>query len=205
MTVRDDFPDGLARCAWVDHTEGYRAYHDDEWGRPVGDDGRLFEQLCLEGFQAGLSWRTILVKREAFRKAFAGFDMRRMARFGDRQVEALLADAGIVRHRGKIEAVIHNARRALELQAEQGSLAAFLWRYEAPARRGGPAPDPVPDPVPAEARALSRDLKARGWKFVGPTTMHAFMQAVGMLNDHHPACCRHADCEAARARFRRPG
>jgi len=200
MTVRTDFPDGLARCAWLDLSASYMAYHDGEWGRPVADDRRLFEQLCLEGFQAGLSWRTILDKREGFRRVFANFDMARMARFGEKHVAAALSDPGIVRHRGKIEAVIHNARRALDMQAAHGSLAAFFWRYEAPAARR----PKQPVSVSPESLALSKDLKKLGWKFVGPTTVYAFMQAVGMVNDHSPDCHCHAQCESARKRFGRP-
>ncbi|WP_459616994.1 DNA-3-methyladenine glycosylase I [Bordetella sp. 2513F-2] len=202
MSTRTDFPDGLARCSWVDGSAAYAAYHDQEWGRPQGDDRALFEQLCLEGFQSGLSWRTILNKREAFRAGFAGFEIERVAAYGDGDVARLLADAGIVRHRGKIAAVINNARRALALREEAGSLAAFFWRYEAP-----PAPSGAPWAVPAESaesRALSKELKRRGWAFVGPTTVYAFMQSVGMVNDHSPACHCHAACEQARRSFRRP-
>ncbi|MDD3784615.1 MAG: DNA-3-methyladenine glycosylase I [Hydrogenophaga sp.] len=195
-------PDGLHRCNWCSATDSYTAYHDHEWGYPVGDDRRLFEKLCLEGFQSGLSWRTILDKRENFRAAFAGFDFHRVATFTEDDVLRLLGDAGIVRHRGKIEAAIHNARMAMELAAQEGSLAAFFWRHE---------PDPasrVPGQVVSESdasRALSRALKQRGWKFVGPTTVYAFMQAMGMVNDHHPDCAFHARVEAARRQFRRPG
>ncbi|GAB1577678.1 DNA-3-methyladenine glycosylase I [Bordetella petrii] len=200
MTVRTDFQDGLPRCAWLDHSPGYRDYHDREWGRPVADDRDLFEQLCLEGFQSGLSWRTILDKRDGFRRAFADFDIDKVARYGAARVEALVADAGIVRHRGKIEAVINNARRAQEMRAAHGSLGAYLWRYEAPA--GPRATQPVS--VSAQSLAMSKDLKKLGWKFVGPTTVYAFMQAVGMVNDHSPGCHHHAECEQARARFVRP-
>lgn len=202
MNPRTDFDDGLARCGWLDGSPLYTAYHDEEWGHPQADDRALFEQLCLEGFQAGLSWRTILNKREAFRKGFAGFDPAKVARFGEDKVQSLLADAGIVRHRGKIEAVINNAQRALELREAEGSLAAFFWRYEAPARPAG-QPHAVPS-ASAESTALSKALKQRGWRFVGPTTVYAFMQSVGMVNDHHPQCCHHSACEAARKAFRRP-
>lgn len=195
-------PDGLLRCRWCAATEGYMAYHDHEWGFPVGDDRRLFEKLCLEGFQSGLSWRTILDKRENFRAAFEGFDFHRVAVFTEDDVLRLLQDAGIVRHRGKIEAAIHNARMAQAMVAQEGSLAAFFWRHE---------PDPasrVPGQVvaeSAESQAISKALKKRGWKFVGPTTVYAFMQAMGMVNDHAPGCAFHAKVEEARQRFRRPG
>ncbi|MBN3266527.1 DNA-3-methyladenine glycosylase I [Bordetella bronchiseptica] len=202
MDPRTDFADGLTRCGWLDHSVDYVAYHDHEWGRPQADDRALFEQLCLEGFQSGLSWRTILNKRAAFRRAFADFDMERVAGFDERRVEALLQDAGIVRHRGKIEAVINNARRALALRDREGSLAAFFWRYEAPPR-GADAPFEVLAST-AESEALSKALKKQGWSFVGPTTVYAFMQSVGMVNDHHPLCHHHAACEQARYRFQRP-
>ncbi|MEO8689928.1 MAG: DNA-3-methyladenine glycosylase I [Solirubrobacteraceae bacterium] len=174
--------DGVTRCAWGDSTPDYRLYHDDEWGRPVTDDVRLFEKLCLEGFQSGLSWLTILRKREAFRSAFAGFDFERVARFGERDVERLLGDAGIIRHRGKIEATINNAARAIELVEAEGSIAAFVWRYE-PASQGAALESET-----AESRALARELKRRGWRFVGPTTVYAFMQAMGLVNDHLEGC-----------------
>ncbi|WP_448684663.1 DNA-3-methyladenine glycosylase I [Achromobacter xylosoxidans] len=200
MNANSDFSDGLARCGWVDTSAEYMAYHDTEWGFPQGDDRALFEQLCLEGFQSGLSWRTILNKREAFRRGFAGFDPAKVARFGEAQIQALLADAGIVRHRGKIEAVINNAQRALEMIEREGSLGAFLWRFEAPAgaasTRGAS--------TSAQSEALSKALKKLGWKFVGPTTVYAFMQSVGMVNDHHPDCHCHAPSERARKAFRRP-
>ncbi|ARP96410.1 DNA-3-methyladenine glycosylase I [Bordetella genomosp. 13] len=202
MDVRTDFPDGLARCGWVDGSPLYTAYHDEEWGRPVADDRALFEQLCLEGFQSGLSWRTILNKREGFRKAFENFDISRVSRFDAARVEALLQDAGIVRHRGKIESVINNAQRAQALLDEAGSLAAFIWRYEA----GAPAAGTIHAPVSAtaESTALSKALKKRGWSFVGPTTVYAFMQSVGMVNDHHPHCHHRGACEHARQAFQRP-
>ena len=205
MSARDGlFSDetGLRRCVWCRSTPAYRAYHDREWGFPVDDETRLFEKLCLEGFQAGLSWLTILNKRDAFRRAFAGFDAARVARFGARDVERLLGDAGIVRHRGKIESAINNARRLLELRAECGSLAAWAWRFE-------PAPSSRPKRVtpaalrarglPAEATALAKELKRRGWTFVGPTTVHAFMQAMGLVNDHVEGCHVRDAAEAARA------
>jgi DNA-3-methyladenine glycosylase I len=200
--------DGVIRCFWGASTPEYRAYHDSEWGFPVADDHRLFEKLCLEGFQSGLSWLTILRKRENFRKAFAGFDFGKVARFGERDVERLLADAGIVRHRGKIEAAINNAKRAVELVEEQGSLAGYVWRFEPDAATRpkrmtwdallGMAETP-------ESRALAKDLKRRGWRFVGPTTVYAFMQAMGLVNDHLDGCGIRERAELARADFDRPG
>ena len=192
--------DGRARCFWCAASPAYRHYHDSEWGFPVVDDRRLFEKLCLEGFQAGLSWLTILNKREAFRSAFAGFDAARVARFGARDVARLLGDAGIVRHRGKIESTINNARRVLALRQEFGSLAAYAWRFE-------PAPRSRPKRMTlaalkklgssAESVAMSKDLKKRGWSFVGPTTVYAFMQAMGLVNDHLEGC--HVRALAAQA------
>jgi DNA-3-methyladenine glycosylase I len=195
--------DGVARCWWADSAYEYRAYHDTEWGFPVADDRRLFEKLSLEGFQAGLSWLTILRKREAFRRAFADFDYARVARFDEEDVARLLADAGIVRHRGKIEAIINNARRALELVAAEGSLAHFLWSFEPephePAsERAGLLSDTT------ESRALARELKRRGWRFVGPTTVFAFMQAMGLVDDHLSGCEIRPRTQAARAVFVRP-
>jgi len=187
--------DGIARCAWVTSAADYRAYHDDEWGMPVTDDVRLFEKLCLEGFQSGLSWLTILRKREAFRSAFAGFDLDKVARFNTRSVDRLLKDASIVRHRGKIESTINNARRAAGLREEHGSLRRYFWSFE-PDRR------PTPDPIPAQteaSKALSKDLKQRGFSFVGPTTAYAFMQAMGLVNDHVAGCAARERCERARA------
>jgi DNA-3-methyladenine glycosylase I len=194
--IRGD--DGVARCAWGDSTPEYRAYHDTEWGRPVTDDRRLFEKLCLEGFQSGLSWLTILRKREAFRKAFAGFDFEQVARYGERDVERLLADAGIIRHRGKIEATINNARRAVELVAAEGSIAAFVWRFEPDAG------DPSGASESAESRALAKELKRRGWRFVGPTTVYAFMQAMGLVNDHVEGCDAREPARRERARLTLP-
>jgi DNA-3-methyladenine glycosylase I len=194
-------PDGKPRCRWS-ATPDLLDYHDTEWGFPVADDHRLFEKLSLEGFQAGLSWRTILVKREAFRAAFRGFDFDQVARFTQRDINRLLANEGIVRHRGKIEAVINNAKRARELVEREGSLAAFLWRYE---------PDPkqlttpqIVSTSPASI-ALSKDLKKLGWKFVGPTTMYAFMQAMGLVDDHVEGCVARPAVERARKAFARPG
>jgi DNA-3-methyladenine glycosylase I len=197
--------DGVARCWWADSAPEYRAYHDGEWGFPVADDVRLFEKLSLEGFQAGLSWLTILRKREAFRKAFAGFDFERVAAFGERDVQRLLGDAGIVRHRGKIEAVINNARKTAELVRSDGSLASYVWRYEPPARSGRLDRAGLAElAVTAESKALAKDLKARGWRFVGPTTVYAFMQAMGLVNDHLDGCDAHGSVETARQRFARP-
>ena len=192
-------PRGEGGCAWPGSDALYIRYHDEEWGRPVTDDQRLFEKICLEGFQSGLSWITILRKRDNFRRAFKGFDPALVARFGARDVQRLLKDAGIVRHRGKIEAVINNARRARELVKEQGSLAAYLWRFEPK----GPG-NPQSASTSAESIALSRDLKKRGWKFVGPTTVYAFMQAMGLVNDHAEGCVIRAKTEKARKTFKRP-
>ena len=191
----------LQRCFWSDGSELYDGYHDHEWGRPVTDDVRLFEKISLEGFQAGLSWITILKKRDHFRAGFDGFDFHRVARYTERDVERLLADAGIVRHRGKIEAAIHNAGRAIELQREFGSLARYFWQYEVDTRK---RPKKLTVDVlrsfttSPEAIALSKDLKKRGWKFVGPTTMYAFMQAMGLVNDHQHDCHVRKEIDALR-------
>ncbi|MCZ2103306.1 MAG: DNA-3-methyladenine glycosylase I [Comamonadaceae bacterium] len=197
-----------ARCAWCRATPAYRDYHDHEWGFPVADDRRLFEKLCLEGFQAGLSWLTILNKREAFRAAMARFDAEELARFGDAEVRALLANAGIVRHRGKIESAINNARQVLALRREFGSFAHYVWSYEAQAQHGRPrritAQALRATTATPASTALSRDLKRRGFRFVGPTTMHAFMQSMGLVNDHFPGCATRARVETARAAFERP-
>ena len=200
--------DGNLRCFWHGGLDDYLAYHDNEWGRPVGDDARLFEKICLEGFQSGLSWLTILRKRENFRAGFAGFDFHKVAEFGDRDVERLLGDAGIVRHRGKIESTVNNARRAINLRNEFGSLAAYFWRHE-------PGAEDRPEKLDKAklftlgktdtSTAISRDLKKRGWSFVGPTTVYAFMQAMGLVNDHIEGCCIRDECEAQRAAFDRPG
>jgi DNA-3-methyladenine glycosylase I len=199
--------DGKVRCAWHGGDGLYAGYHDREWGRPVTDDIRLFEKICLEGFQSGLSWLTILRKRENFRRAFAGFDFHKVARFGERDVERLLADAGIVRHRGKIVSTINNAARAKDLATEAGSLAAYFWRFE---------PDPKSRPArldwatlrgmptSPESVALSKDLKKRGWTFVGPTTVYAFMQAMGLVNDHVEGCFCRKEIERERKAFKRP-
>jgi DNA-3-methyladenine glycosylase I len=199
--------DGVVRCFWAGSDPLYARYHDEEWGFPVADDRRLFEKICLEGFQSGLSWLTILRKRESFRAAFRGFDFEAVARFGARNVARLLRDAGIVRHRGKIESTVNNARRARDLAKEAGSLAAFFWSFEpVPADRPRRLTWPVlrrMATTPAST-ALSRELKKRGWTFVGPTTAYAFMQAMGLVNDHVEGCSVRERAEKARARFRRP-
>ncbi len=200
-------PDGIARCWWAHGSESYASYHDEEWGRPTRDDRWIFEKLCLEGFQAGLSWLTILNKRENFRRAFANFEIDRVARFNSRSVDRLLRDAGIVRHRGKIESTINNAKRARELRDEFGSLAAFVWQFEPPAasrpktmtRAALMKMAKTPESV-----ALSKELKRRGWSFVGPTTMYAFMQAAGIVNDHLKGCAAGEHCRSARSRFKVP-
>jgi DNA-3-methyladenine glycosylase I len=179
--------DGVARCWWATTDPLLERYHDEEWGRPVADDVRLFEKVCLEGFQSGLSWLTILRKRENFRQAFDGFDIEKVARYRDRDVARLMADAGIVRNRAKIEATINNAGRCIELAGDAGSLAAYVWRFEG-----------------ASAKDLSRDLKRRGWRFVGPTTAYAFMQAMGLVDDHIEGCAFRPEIEEERARFKRP-
>ena len=193
--------DGAPRCHWCQSSATYRHYHDTEWGFPVTDERRLFEKLCLEGFQAGLSWLTILNKRESFRSAFANFDAARIARFEEADVARLLGDAGIVRHRGKIESTINNAKRVLELRDEFGSLAAYAWRYE-PAPRSRPkrmTPAALKRiGLSAESVAMSKDLKKRGWSFIGPTTVYAFMQAMGLINDHLEGC--HVRAPALQAR-----
>lgn len=200
MTTLIHGTDGKPRCRWCAAAPEFFAYHDTEWGFPVADDRRLFEKLCLESFQSGLSWRTILAKREAFREVFHEFDIDRMARFTSREVERLLKDARIIRHRGKIEAVINNARRAQELVKREGLLAAFIWRYEAK----GPA-KPQTVSVSPESIALSKELKKQGWAFVGPTTVYAFMQAMGLVNDHAEGCVIRPKVERVRKTFARPG
>ena len=197
----------MKRCSWPGTDDLYLRYHDEEWGRPVADDRRLFEKICLEGFQSGLSWITILRKRDNFRRAFKDFDPRAVARFTGRDVQRLLRDAGIVRHRGKIESTINNAKRALELIDENGSLAAYFWSWE-------PLPSSRPRKLTRaqlmkmsttpQSVALSKDLKRRGWTFVGPTTCYAFMQAMGLVNDHIEGCDVRPQIEAARSRFIRP-
>lgn len=200
-------PDGRLRCWWHGGLDDYIAYHDAEWGRPVDDDRRLFEKICLEGFQAGLSWLTILRKRENFRRAFANFEFDSVADFSEKDVERLLQDAGIVRHRGKIEATINNAQRAREMVSEKGSIAAYAWGFE---------PDPSERPTEMthaalralttspSAKAMSKDLKKRGWRFVGPTTVYAFMQAMGLVNDHLDGCVIRDEAVTDRRRFRPP-
>jgi DNA-3-methyladenine glycosylase I len=195
-------PDGKPRCRWCAAAPEFFHYHDTEWGFPVGNDQRLFEKLSLEAFQSGLSWRTILAKRENFRVAFRGFDFARIARFTKRDVDRLLKDEGIVRHRGKIEAVINNARKAEELIERDGSLAAFVWRYEPPATQL--AKPQTASTSPASV-ALSKDLKKQGWQFVGPTTVYAFMQAMGLVNDHVEGCVVRTKVDRARKAFLRPG
>lgn len=198
---------GHARCGWCRATPAYRHYHDNEWGFPVADERRLFEKICLEGFQAGLSWLTILNKRESFRQAFANFDADQVAQFDDADIERLFNDAGIVRHRGKIVSTINNARRVLELRREFGSLGAYVWRME-------PVATSRPSRISTEflqtattspaSTQLSKDLKNRGWSFVGPTTLYAFMQAMGLVNDHHEGCASRQAALAARAVFTPP-
>ena len=194
-------PDGQPRCGWCGSAPEFLDYHDREWGYPVADDIRLFEKLCLESFQCGLSWRTILNKREAFRDAFAGFDFHKVARFDADDQARLLVDSRIVRHRGKIAATINNAARAVEMVAAEGSLATFFWRYE-------PAPQDLAAPqsqtTSPQSTALSKELKRRGWRFVGPTTMFSFMQAMGLINDHAEGCVMRGTAETARASFKRP-
>ena len=197
----------MKRCWWPGEDALYVRYHDEEWGRPVTDDRRLFEKICLEGFQSGLSWLTILRKRDNFRKAFADFDPARVATFGARDVQRLLKDAGIVRHRGKIESTINNAKRALELIEEKGSLAAYFWAWE-PDEKSRPkklSREALMKMATSEQSvALSKDLKKRGWTFVGPTTCYAFMQAMGLVNDHVDECDVRNDIERARKTFSRP-
>jgi DNA-3-methyladenine glycosylase I len=194
-------PDGLLRCRWSAAAPEFLAYHDTEWGFPIRDDQRLFELICLEGFQSGLSWRTILAKRDNFRAAFRNFDFDQIARFGPRDVERLLRNAGIVRHRGKIESVINNARKVRELVKREGSFAAFVWRYETPAKRQVVRRATA---ISAESLALSKDLRRLGWAFVGPTTVHAFRQATGLINDHVAGCAIRSKAARARTGFRPP-
>jgi DNA-3-methyladenine glycosylase I len=199
--------DGRVRCAWHGNLEDYRRYHDAEWGHPVTNDHRLFEKICLEGFQSGLSWLTILRKRESFRTAFAGFDFETVARFGDEDIARCLADPGIVRHRGKIVSTINNARRALDLRDEFDTLARYFWSFEP-----GPGERPArvdwetiaANPTTPTSVRLSKDLKKRGWTFVGPTTVYAFMQAMGLVNDHIEGCFRREEVERERGALARP-
>src|SRR5690606_11766950 len=194
-------PDGQHRCQWCLATPDYLRYHDTEWGFPVADDQRLFEKICLEGFQSGLSWRTILDKRENFRAVFDRFDYRRVARYDERDVARLLADAGIVRHRGKIEAAIGNARCACDMADRHGSVAAWFWRFEPDAATLPAAQSITTSP---ESIAISKELKKLGWRFVGPTTVFAFMQAMGLINDHAEGCITRDEVARARGAFRRP-
>lgn len=202
-----DEGDGASRCWWCRATSPYKHYHDNEWGFPVDNDTRLFEKICLEGFQSGLSWLTILNKREAFRKGFAGFDIDKVAKFGEADVERLLQDAGIVRHGGKIRSTINNAQRAQELRKEFGSLAAYFWSFEPPASS---RPKKITRKAMAAittsdaSTALSKDLRKRGWSFVGPTTMYAFMQAMGLVNDHFEGCATRERALQARLGFAKP-
>lgn len=194
-------PDGKPRCPWSATAPDFFSYHDTEWGFPVDSDQRLFEKLCLEGFQSGLSWRTILAKRENFRTAFKQFDFDKVAKFTDKDVARLLQDESIVRHRGKIEAVINNAKRAQEVVKEHGSLAAFIWGYEPDANDSR---EPHTVSTSAESIALSKALKKMGWKFVGPTTVYAFMQAMGLVNDHVEGCVVRNQAQQARRKFTKP-
>ena len=199
--------DGKDRCFWHANLPEYQRYHDEEWGRPVADDIRLFEKICLEGFQSGLSWLTILRKRDNFRFAFAGFDFEKVAMFDDTDIERCLGDIGIIRHRGKIVSTINNARRAIELRAEFGSLAAYLWGQE-PKPEERPArvdyPTLAANPTTPASIRISKDLKKRGWTFVGPTTIYAFMQAMGLVNDHVEGCTVRGSAESARRDFAPP-
>ena len=199
--------DGRARCFWAGAAPGLAAYHDAEWGFPVADEHKLFEKVCLEGFQSGLSWRTILTKRPAFREVFLDFDFERVARFDADDVARLMGDARIVRHRGKIEATINNAARACEAVEAHGSLGALLWRYEPPPeRRPGRVTRAslMATPSSEVSARLAKDLKRLGWRFFGPTTAYAFMQAMGLVDDHLEGCAVRDECEAARAAFVRP-
>jgi DNA-3-methyladenine glycosylase I len=193
----------VERCSWAGTDAENVRYHDEEWGRPTTDDNRLFEKLCLEGFQSGLSWLTILKKRPRFREDFRNFEVKKVAKMTEADIERLLQDAGIIRHRGKIASTINNARRTLEIQHEFGSLAAYIWRFEpdeqaAPELRGG-----IESETEA-SRLLSKDLRKRGFSFVGPTTCYAFMQAMGLVNDHHTNCFARSECDDARHKLKRP-
>ncbi len=199
--------DGLCRCWWSGTDPLYQSYHDKEWGRPVTDEIRLFEKICLEGFQSGLSWLTILRKRENFRAAFSGFDFNIVARYTEDDVERLVQDAGIIRHRGKIRSTINNANRALDLKKEYGSITKYFWQWEPKAHQRPASLDHatlITLGKTPESLALSKDLKKRGWSFVGPTTVYAFMQAMGMVNDHVEGCHCRAPIETQRAKFSRP-
>ena len=199
--------DGTQRCWWPGDDEQYIEYHDTEWGRPITDDTRLFEKLCLEGFQSGLSWSTILNKRDDFRRCFKNFEINKVSKFTEADIERLMGDASIVRHRGKIESTINNAQRCRELIKECGSLGAYIWQFEpqASTRPKRPTAAEVSTFITSpESIALSKDLKKRGWSFVGPTTMYAFMQSMGLVNDHHVGCYVWKQVEAARRTFERP-
>lgn len=195
--------DGIRRCFWAGPQEDYVTYHDEEWGTPVASDTRLFEKICLEGFQSGLSWYTILSKRENFREAFHGFEIEKVAAMGEADIERLVENAGIIRHRGKIKSTINNARRAIELAEEKGSLGTHFWSYEPKGRPPLKTREEVPATTEVSTR-ISKDLKKRGWSFVGPTTAYAFMQAMGLVNDHLLDCHCHDRVEQARAKFVRP-
>ncbi len=201
MSELFDGPDGCKRCKWAGSAPDFLQYHDTEWGFPVTDDKKLFEKICLEGFQSGLSWRTILAKRENFRAAFMDFDFHRVAKFTAFEVEQLLNNKGIVRHRGKIEAVINNARKAIEIEQEFGSLAVYFWQFEP---KDSTEVVPQTQSTSNESIAISKDLKKRGWKFVGPTTVYAFLQAMGLINDHALGCVTKEKVEKARNIFVRP-
>ena len=199
--------DGITRCSWAKDQLDYRNYHDVEWGRPVSNDFQLFEKICLEGFQSGLSWLTILRKRENFRQAFANFDFNKIADYNEDNVSQLLHNSGIIRHRGKIEATINNAHRALELVEEFGSLAAYIWGWEPASREPHIGKGEYSHPIPSITRTselLSKDLKNRGWKFFGPTTAYAFMQAMGLVNDHMEGCAFRKIVESIRSEFEPP-
>lgn len=188
----------IVRCAWPTGHDDYLEYHDTEWGRPTTDDHRLFEKICLEGFQSGLSWLTILRKRNQFREVFEGFDFTKVANFGDSDIERLLGDAGIIRHRGKIEATVNNAQRACEMMETEGSIVEWIWEWavEIPERHDGGIPTHT-----ERSAALAKELKSRGWRFFGPTTAYAFMQSEGLTNDHDERCFVHKSCEAERQEF----
>ncbi|MDA8743144.1 DNA-3-methyladenine glycosylase I [Rubripirellula amarantea] len=196
-------PDGVPRCWWCATDPLYRAYHDDEWGLPVVDDRGLFEKICLEGFQSGLSWITVLKKRHAFRKAFKNFDHKKIVKFNDADIERLVLNADIIRHRGKIKSVINNADRAIQTINDHGSLASFLWQFEPKTHRSPRSKNEVAATSP-ESTAMSKALKKNGWTFVGPTTCYALMQAMGMVNDHLPECHAWPVVEQARAALPRP-
>jgi len=193
----------VERCFWAGEDAENVRYHDEEWGRPVTDDNRLFEKLCLEGFQSGLSWLTILKKRPQFRKQFKNFDVKKVARMTEDDVGRLLQDAGIIRHRGKIESTINNAKRTLDIQKEFGSLAAYIWRFE-PEEKAAPELRGSLESETEASRALSKDLRKRGFSFVGPTTCYAFMQAMGLVNDHYAHCFARSECEHLRHKLKRP-